>query len=167
MRASDADRQRAMRRLSAGFAAGRLGADTFAHRIDLAQRAGSVADLHALTADVAGRARVALTRLRHALRRRSNLAARVEAASVWLTPPGPDEPARVIGRAPDCDLIVDDLTVSRRHAALRWTPEGYALTDLGSTNGCLANGVRVSTALVRPDDHIMLGGVRVRLSQHL
>ena len=156
-----------MRRLSAGFAAGQLGPDTFAHRIELAQRAGSVADLHALTADLAGRLRIALTALRHAVRRPAQASARADAACVWLTPPGPGEPAWVIGRAPDCDIVVDDMTVSRRHAALEWTPEGYALTDLGSTNGCHANGVRVSTALVRPGDRLVLGQVRVRLTQHL
>lgn len=63
--------------------------------------------------------------------------------------------------------MIDDLTVSRRHAALRWTSEGYTVSDLGSTNGCLANGTRVATTLLRPDDELILGHVRVRLSRRM
>ena len=50
-----------------------------------------------------------------------------------------------IGRAPDNDLVVDDLIVSRYHAELRSTPDGhYEITDLGSPNGTYVNGRRVS-----------------------
>ncbi len=70
MRASDADRQRTIRGLSAGYAAGRLGSDTYAHRIDLAYRAGSRADLRSLTIDLSGRARSALTALLEGARAR-------------------------------------------------------------------------------------------------
>jgi hypothetical protein len=165
MRASDVDRQRAIRRLSAGYAAGQLGANTFAHRVDLAYRAGSRADLHALTADLSGRLRVVSGRLLDTLRSPRAASARFEAPSVWLTPPDPGEGPWLIGRDPHCHLTIDDMTVSRRHAALRWTAQGYALNDLDSTNGCYANGLRVSSVLLRPGDHLVLGQVRVRLSQ--
>lgn len=164
MRASDADRQRAIRRLSAGYASGRLGSDTYAHRIDLAYRAGSRADLQALTVDLSGRLTGALAAMRHAAA--TGLAPRrADPPSVWLAPSG-DGPW-TIGRHPDSDLVIDHLTVSRRHAELRWTPEGYVVNDLDSRNGCLANGVRVSAALLRPGDELVLGQVRVRFTQRL
>ncbi|MEU4731240.1 FHA domain-containing protein [Streptomyces sp. NPDC023588] len=56
-------------------------------------------------------------------------------------------PARTvvrIGRAPDNDLVIDDLTVSRRHAELRALADGtYEIADLGSHNGTYLNGSRV------------------------
>ena len=152
--------------MSAGYAAGRLGSDTFAHRIDLAYRAGSRADLDALTADLSGRLRVVAGRLLTALRSPTAApSAHVRAPCVWLTPPDAGEGPWVIGRDAECELIVDDMTVSRRHAELRWTPEGYALSDLNSTNGCYVNGLRMSSVLLRSGDHLVLGQVQVRLSQ--
>src|SRR6202035_1951577 len=54
-----------------------------------------------------------------------------------------------IGRAPDNDLVVDDLIVSRYHAELRSTPDGrYEITALGSPNGTYVNGRRVSARLL-------------------
>ncbi len=51
-------------------------------------------------------------------------------------------PARVlIGLGPACDLRLRDPHVSRRHAALDLTPRGLRLTDLGSKNGTIANGM--------------------------
>lgn len=165
MRASDGDRQRAIRRLSAGYAAGQLGADTFAHRIELAYRAGSREDLQSLTVDVSGRFRRALTAARDAVSGLRAPDGGQERPCVWLTPSG--EGPWSIGRHPDSDMVIDDLTVSRHHAELRWTPEGYALTDVGSTNGCRVNGVRVVAVLLRPGDELVLGQARVRLSQRL
>ncbi len=80
MGASDADRQRTIRRLNAGYAAGHLGSDTYAHRIDLAYRAGSAADLRSLTIDLSGRVRSALT-------------AMLDGAAARLTPGRPDPPS--------------------------------------------------------------------------
>jgi Protein of unknown function (DUF3662)/FHA domain len=63
----------------------------------------------------------------------------------------------VIGRSRDCDVIVDDPNVSRRHAELRRDEEGWSVADLGSTNGVKVNGRRVDQARLRPGDHITLG----------
>ncbi len=48
----------------------------------------------------------------------------------------------VVGRLPDCDLVIDDPSVSKKHAALEWdgTLKKCQLADLGSTNGTLLNG---------------------------
>ncbi|MDI3417796.1 ABC transporter ATP-binding protein/permease [Streptomyces luteolus] len=71
----------------------------------------------------------------------------------------PLPPARTtrIGRAPDNDLIVPDLLVSRRHAELRTGPEGYEIVDVGSHNGTYLNGQPVSRAPVIPGDVIGVG----------
>ncbi|MEU8691284.1 FHA domain-containing protein [Streptomyces sp. NPDC048665] len=64
-----------------------------------------------------------------------------------------------IGRAPDNDLVVDDLTVSRRHAELRAHPDGtYEIADLDSHNGTYLNGRPVTGgARVGPGDIIGIG----------
>ena len=48
-----------------------------------------------------------------------------------------------IGRDASCDLAIADMTVSRRHAQLERTEDGWLLTDLESTNGTRVNGWRV------------------------
>jgi pSer/pThr/pTyr-binding forkhead associated (FHA) protein len=53
----------------------------------------------------------------------------------------------VIGRDPECDLVIAGLEVSRRHAVVRSTIQGYVVTDL-STNGIYVNGLRVNDARV-------------------
>ncbi|MEV0321675.1 FHA domain-containing protein [Streptomyces sp. NPDC050658] len=63
-----------------------------------------------------------------------------------------------IGRAHDNDLVIDDLVVSRRHAELRFLPEGgYEIVDLGSHNGTYLNGQPVARAPVAPGDIIGVG----------
>lgn len=48
----------------------------------------------------------------------------------------------VVGRLPDCDLMVEDPSVSKRHALLKWdrTMRRCTMSDLGSTNGTTLNG---------------------------
>ncbi|MGD2057383.1 MAG: FHA domain-containing protein [Anaerolineales bacterium] len=50
----------------------------------------------------------------------------------------------VIGRGPDCDLVVTDRQVSREHALIKKSDGGYFVEDLGSKNGTHLNGVRIS-----------------------
>ncbi|MFI9803525.1 FHA domain-containing protein [Streptomyces sp. NPDC052301] len=69
-------------------------------------------------------------------------------------------PARTvrIGRAADNDLVVDDLSVSRRHAELRARADGtYEIVDLGSHNGTYLNGRPVTRAPVGPGDIVGIG----------
>ncbi|MFT4293845.1 MAG: FHA domain-containing protein [Micropruina sp.] len=51
-----------------------------------------------------------------------------------------------IGRAADCQLVLDDDYVSTRHAQIIRTDAGYVVEDLGSTNGTYVNNERISTS---------------------
>jgi pSer/pThr/pTyr-binding forkhead associated (FHA) protein len=48
-----------------------------------------------------------------------------------------------VGRHPDSDVFLDDITVSRRHVELVESPTGYAIRDVGSLNGTYVNGRRI------------------------
>ncbi len=63
----------------------------------------------------------------------------------------------VVGRSRDCDVVINDPNVSRRHAELRRGDEGWELVDLGSTNGVKVNDRRVEHATLRPGDRIRIG----------
>jgi hypothetical protein len=63
----------------------------------------------------------------------------------------------VIGRSRDCDLVVDDPNMSRRHAELRSDGGSWRIADLGSTNGVKVNRRRVDQASLRTGDRITLG----------
>ena len=84
-----------------------------------------------------------------------------EDLSVATLPPlkGIDELS--VGRQPDCDLIIDDSSVSKRHAILRWNAEQKrcSVADLGSSNGTFLNassGVETETVL-RDGDILSFG----------
>lgn len=62
-----------------------------------------------------------------------------------------------IGRAPENDMVVTDLRVSRRHAELRIMAGGHEIVDVGSRMGTYVNGRRVQQARVTPDDLIGIG----------
>jgi len=67
-----------------------------------------------------------------------------------------------IGRSRDCDVVLDDVAVSRRHAEIRPAPEGWMVADLESTNGLLVNGHGVrGTQALEPGDRIELGSTAI------
>jgi pSer/pThr/pTyr-binding forkhead associated (FHA) protein len=67
-----------------------------------------------------------------------------------------------IGRDADCDLAIADMTVSRLHAQLERTPDGWLLSDLESTNGTRVNGWRVRGKIpVRAGDVVSFGSLDV------
>jgi hypothetical protein len=76
-----------------------------------------------------------------------------------------DRRAIVIGRSRECDLVLDDRNVSRRHAELVREPDGFVLRDLDSTNGSSVNGRRVRTAQVASGDTILLGSTSLTLER--
>jgi pSer/pThr/pTyr-binding forkhead associated (FHA) protein len=48
-----------------------------------------------------------------------------------------------IGRSPECDIFLDDVTVSRRHAVVERRDTGFTIEDLGSLNGTFLNRSRI------------------------
>ena len=62
-----------------------------------------------------------------------------------------------VGRHPDSDIFLDDITVSRRHAEIRRESNGFRLHDVGSLNGTYANRERVETADLRSGDEVQIG----------
>ncbi len=67
----------------------------------------------------------------------------------------------VIGRSRECDIVLADANVSRRHAEIRPIGGGWAVTDLGSTNGVRVNGVAVGGggAQLQGGDRVDIGTV--------
>lgn len=64
----------------------------------------------------------------------------------------------VIGRSRDCDVVLDDVNVSRRHAELRPRGSSWVLSDLGSTNGVTVNDRRLDRPQVlAPGDRLEIG----------
>ena len=68
-----------------------------------------------------------------------------------------DRATTTIGRLSECDIVVDDAGASRQHAEVRRTDAGFALTDLGSTNGTLVNGTPIREHLLDDGDRITIG----------
>jgi hypothetical protein len=150
VRPSHDTREETIVQLRRGYVAGRLGTDTFAHRLDQALEGESREQLRGLTADLpAAPARSLLARLR-----------------AGLTPRAlPDLVGAhvVIGRSSACQIVLGDDTVSRRHAELRYDDGRWMLRDLGSSNGTYVNGRLVTEAEVRAGDVVHLGGCRLKL----
>ncbi|GAA3279933.1 DUF3662 and FHA domain-containing protein [Dactylosporangium vinaceum] len=63
----------------------------------------------------------------------------------------------VIGRGDQANMRLPDVGISRRHARLDFDGAQVVLTDLGSTNGTMVNGQRVSAVALNPGDMIQLG----------
>jgi Protein of unknown function (DUF3662)/Inner membrane component of T3SS, cytoplasmic domain len=63
----------------------------------------------------------------------------------------------IVGRSRECDLVLSDANVSRRHAELRRADSGWEIVDLGSTNGLKVNGRRTERALLEHGDRITIG----------
>lgn len=63
----------------------------------------------------------------------------------------------ILGRDDDCHVQVDDHTVSRQHARIVLSSEGFRVRDLGSTNGTYTNQTRVSDALLLDGTYLQVG----------
>ena len=175
LRASDAEREQVVSELRERFAEGRLSQDSFVDRMDAALRArerqelaGLLADMpasrriaDALTGGVASAIRETAARCQAAARqaaRRWQTASRPATRWPELLFPAGRERLFTIGRDGGCDLVLADVTVSRRHARLERDGDGWLLEDLGSTNGTRLNGWLVSSQVpVRAGDQVSFG----------
>jgi hypothetical protein len=71
------------------------------------------------------------------------------------------EHALLIGRLPECNVVLNDPNVSRRHAEVRAQGDGFVIVDLGSTNGIKVNGVRVTQHQLEDGDQVAIGNTRM------
>ncbi|MFH1490144.1 MAG: FHA domain-containing protein, partial [Pseudomonadota bacterium] len=67
----------------------------------------------------------------------------------------------LIGRSPDSDIQIREGNVSRIHSRITFKNEEYSIEDLDSTNGTHVNGVRVMKCILRANDQIEIGGVKM------
>ena len=67
----------------------------------------------------------------------------------------------VIGRLPECGVVLADSNVSRRHAELRRAGDSVVLTDLGSTNGTRVNGAPIRERVLVSGDEVSVGSTRL------
>ncbi len=67
-----------------------------------------------------------------------------------------------VGRGPESNIFLDDVTVSRRHAEILRGERGYRIRDVGSLNGTYVNRVRVDAVDLRNGDEIQVGKYRFK-----
>ena len=154
MLAAGSLRQRLARTLNAAYGDGLLSEGTLAHRLDVVLRS-PVVDPVSVVGDLT-------------FRRRPRAFGRTIDAARRLVRSSPDAPMLaldwtgghtelLIGRHLGCDVVLDDLSVSRRHAMLRFRDGSWILRDLDSTNGTRVNGCDVVRCRLEPGDRLMLG----------
>jgi pSer/pThr/pTyr-binding forkhead associated (FHA) protein len=66
-----------------------------------------------------------------------------------------------IGRSPDCDIFLDDVTVSRNHAVLIERDGTFVVEDQGSLNGTFVNRRRIDSAALENGDEVQIGKYRL------
>jgi hypothetical protein len=67
-----------------------------------------------------------------------------------------------IGRSPDCDIFLDDVTVSRKHSVVLQRDDGFYIEDLGSLNGTFVNRRRIEgAAKIESGDELQVGKYRL------
>jgi hypothetical protein len=66
-----------------------------------------------------------------------------------------------IGRAPNADIFLDDITVSREHAVLDRRDDGLHLSDAGSLNGTYVNRSRIESVRLADGDEVQIGKYRL------
>ena len=77
-----------------------------------------------------------------------------------------DEDETTVGRSPECNIFLDDVTVSRRHAVVKRRGDQLEIEDLGSLNGTFLNRRRIeSAAPVSDGDELQIGKYRLTFLQ--
>jgi len=72
-------------------------------------------------------------------------------------------PCVTVGRDRSCELILNNLAVSRQHARVSWERGAFVVSDLGSVNGITVNGEKVERKAIAPGDRIGLGKFEIEL----
>lgn len=93
------------------------------------------------------------------------------AAIVYGTSSGPKRhvlgPRTDLGRSPECDVVLVDATISRRHASIVRNEAGHVLRDLQSRFGTTVNGRTITEHTLRDGDEIHCGSVALTFQEHL
>ena len=100
---------------------------------------------------------------------RKTLAQLPEGSALLVVVRGPNLGARFllnaekvsVGRKPKCDIFLDDVTVSRKHAIFVREDTGYVMRDAGSLNGTYVNRERVDSAQLKTGDIVQIGKYRM------
>jgi pSer/pThr/pTyr-binding forkhead associated (FHA) protein len=72
-----------------------------------------------------------------------------------------DTDVTTVGRHPDADIFLDDVTVSRKHAEFVRHRTAFEVRDLNSLNGTYFDGVRIDTALLSDGAEVQIGKYRL------
>ena len=72
-----------------------------------------------------------------------------------------------IGRASDCDIVLESNQVSKHHALLVVRGERAAILDTGSSNGTFVNGILIKKQLLKESDIIEIGGYKIQNALHV
>jgi pSer/pThr/pTyr-binding forkhead associated (FHA) protein len=72
-----------------------------------------------------------------------------------------DKDVTTVGRHPESDIFLDDVTVSRRHAEFARHGDGFAVRDVGSLNGTYLNRERIEDAPLSGGDEVQIGKFRL------
>lgn len=78
-----------------------------------------------------------------------------------------DSPETSIGRSGDNDVLLDDVTVSRKHANIRRAGERFELIDLGSLNGTYVNNNSIARATLSSGDEVQFGKFHMLFVQNI
>jgi hypothetical protein len=74
----------------------------------------------------------------------------------------PSDERTLIGRSPECDIFLDDVTVSRRHVEFRRGQDGsFTVADVGSLNGTYVNREAIDSAILNSGDEVQIGKYRL------
>jgi pSer/pThr/pTyr-binding forkhead associated (FHA) protein len=92
-----------------------------------------------------------------------------EGSGVLIVKRGPNAGSRFVlgpdtthvGRHPESDIFLDDVTVSRRHAEVSQRPSGFFVRDVGSLNGTYLNRERIEEAQIQNGDELQIGKFRL------
>lgn len=77
----------------------------------------------------------------------------------------PQEERTTIGRSPDCDIFLDDVTVSRTHALILRKDGSFEIEDQGSLNGTFVNRRRIDSSPLADGDEVQIGKYRLTFLQ--